>query len=248
MTAASIPGLKIVESPAAVAEAGADAFVHAAGLAIAARGRFAVALSGGSTPKAMLSLLAEVAHARKVDWRHTHLFWSDERCVGPEDPESNYGMARHALLSGGLVPDTNVHRMMGEIEPHMGALDYSLRMRSFFGVSPPVFDLIYIGLGPDGHTASLFPHTAALKVSDQPCAANRVDYAGIASPWRLTLTYPALNAGRAVVFLVEGAAKADILHRVLSSPADRDELPAQGVIPRRGALTWLVDRPAASLL
>jgi 6-phosphogluconolactonase len=247
MTAAAVPGLRILDSPAAVAAAGADAFVRAAGLAIAARGRFAVALSGGSTPKAMLGLLGEVSYARKIDWRHTHLFWSDERCVGPEDPESNYGMARHALLSGGLVPDANVHRMMGELEPHVGALDYNLRLHSFFGATTPVFDLIYLGLGPDGHTASLFPHTDALKVTDQPCAANRVD-SGVASPWRLTLTFHAINAGRAVTFLVEGPEKADILKRVLAAPLERDSLPAQGVVPKRGALTWLVDRAAASLL
>ncbi|HLJ84750.1 MAG TPA: 6-phosphogluconolactonase [Candidatus Eremiobacteraceae bacterium] len=247
MSKTSTPNVRVLESPADVAAAGAEAFVRAAGLAIAARGRFAVALSGGSTPKAMLALLAEAPHAVKVDWRHTHLFWSDERCVGPEDPDSNYGMARHALLSGGLVPDANVHRMMGELEPHVGALDYNLRLRSFFGVTTPVFDLIYLGLGPDGHTASLFPHTEALKVADQPCAANRVD-SGVASPWRLTLTYSALNAGRAAVFLTEGSAKAEILQKVLSGPVDPALLPAQGVVPKRGALTWLVDRAAASLL
>ena len=248
MSNISTPSLRVVDSPADVAAAGADAFVKAAGLAIAARGRFAVALSGGTTPKAMLSQLSEVTYARKIDWRHTHLFWSDERCVGPEDSESNYGMTRHVLLSGGLVPDGNVHRMMGELEPHVGALDYTLRLRSFFGTIPPVFDLIYLGIGPDGHTASLFPHTAALKVTDQPCAANRVETPGIASPWRLTLTYPALNAGRAVVFLAEGTGKAEILRSVLSGPLDPATYPAQGVVPKRGALTWLVDRAAASLL
>ena len=247
MSNISTPSLRVLESPHDVATAGAYAFVRAAGLAIAARGRFAVALSGGSTPKAMLGLLAEPSFAVKVDWRHTHLFWSDERCVGPDDPESNYGMARHALLSGGLVPDANVHRMMGELEPHVGALDYNLLLRSFFGVTTPVFDLIFLGLGPDGHTASLFPHTDALKVTDQPCAANRVD-SGVASPWRLTLTYPALNAGRAVVFLAEGEQKAEILRRVLKGPSDPATLPAQGIVPKRGALTWLVDRAAATLL
>lgn len=247
MSNISTPSLRIVDTPDDVAAAGADAFVKAAGLAIAARGRFAVALSGGSTPKAMLTLLAEVIYARKVDWRHTHLFWSDERCVGPEDPESNYGMTRKILLSGALVPDANVHRMMGELEPHMGALDYSLRLRSFFDVNPPPFDLIYLGLGPDGHTASLFPHTSALGVTDQPCAANHVE-SGVASPWRLTMTFSAINAGRAVTFLAEGSGKAEILKKVLAGPLDPIALPAQGVVPKRGALSWIVDRAAAALL
>lgn len=241
------PRVRLRESAAEVASAGADAFVSAAIAAIAARGRFAVALSGGHTPEAMLRLLSRPEYSDSMDWRHTHVFWSDERCVGPDDPDSNYGMARRALLDKGLIPEENIHRMMGELEPNIGALDYGMRLRSFFGVPIPTLDLVYLGLGPDGHTASLFPKTPALDVVDMPCAANKVS-GDLPSPWRLTLTYPAINSALAVVFLVEGVEKAPILKRVLEGPLDSHALPAQGVSPSRGALTWIVDRPAASLL
>jgi len=241
------PRVRLRESAAEVASAGADAFVSAAIKAIAARGRFAVALSGGHTPEAMLQLLSHSEYSDSMDWRHTHVFWSDERCVGPDDPDSNYGMARRALLDKGLIPEVNIHRMMGELEPHIGALDYSMQLRSFFGAPIPTLDLVFLGLGPDGHTASLFPNTPALDAVDMPCAANKVS-GNVPSPWRLTLTYPAINSALAVVFLVEGTPKAPILKRVLEGPQDPRTLPAQGVTPSRGALTWIVDRPAASLL
>ena len=241
------PRVRVLDSPADVASAGADAFVSAAIKAIAARGRFAVALSGGSTPKGMLELLSRAEYSDSMDWRHTHVFWSDERCVPPDDPDSNYGMARRALLYKGLIPEANVHRMMGELEPHLGALDYSMRLRSFFGAPIPTLDLVYLGLGRDGHTASLFPHTDALDITDMPCAANKVN-AAVPSPWRLTLTYPAIDSALAVVYLVEGLAKARILKRVLEGQQDPRALPAQGVTPSRGALTWIVDRAAGSLL
>ena len=247
MSRGPAPRVRVLESAAEVASAGAQAFVSAAINAIGARGRFAVALSGGKTPEGMLRLLSRSEYSDSMDWRHTHVFWSDERCVGPDDAESNFGMARRALLDKGLIPDANIHRMMGELEPHLGALDYSVRLRSFFGVPIPTLDLVFLGLGPDGHTASLFPHTEALDVTEMPCAANKVS-GDVPSPWRLTLTYPAINSALAVVFLAEGIAKAPILKRVLEGPRDNRALPSQGVAPSRGALTWIIDRSAASLL
>jgi 6-phosphogluconolactonase len=241
------PRVRVLDSESDVASAGADAFVSAAIKAIAARGRFAVALSGGSTPAGMLGQLSRPEYSDSMDWRHTHVFWSDERCVRPDDPDSNYGMARRALLDKGLIPETNIHRMMGELEPHLGAVDYSMRLRSFFGAPIPTLDLVFLGLGPDGHTASLFPNTDALDVVEMPSAANKVS-GDVPSPWRLTLTYPAINSALAVVFLVEGSAKAPILKRVLEGPLDARALPAQGVAPSRGALVWMVDRAAASML
>src|SRR5262249_28720953 len=148
--------------------------------ALKARGFFAAALSGGSTPKAMLQALAE----RPLEWAAVHCFWGDERCVGPDDPNSNFGMARDTLLKRVPIPQDNVHRMKGELDPKDGARDYESQLRTFFGGTPR-FDLEFLGLGPDGHTASLFPRTSALRVADAYCTANRVD-GPVASPWRLT--------------------------------------------------------------
>jgi 6-phosphogluconolactonase len=237
----------VLGDPDAVAHRGAVEFQTLARTAIAQRGLFAVALSGGSTPKAMLGLLASQEFARSVEWPSVHFFWSDERCVPPEDPNSNFGMAKGALLGPIRAADANVHRMRGELEPHAGAADYKRHLEAFFGGSDIRFDLIYLGLGSDGHTASLFPGSAALQATDVPCAPNHVPQDATA-PWRLTLTYPALNAGRAVVFLVEGAGKADVFAKVVDGPRDVERFPAQGVKPVDGTLTWLVDRAAAAKL
>lgn len=221
-------------------------FAETAKVAFAQRGRFVVVLSGGSTPKAMLTLLAGPEFAADIDWRRVHVFWGDERMVAPEDPNSNYGMANAALLSKVPIPQAQVHRMQGELEPHDAASQYSEDLRRFFG-GPTSFDLAFLGLGPDGHTASLFPRTSALGVRDVPCVANQVGSENVVSPWRLTLTYPALNASRAVVFLVEGDLKAAIVAEVLDGPRDPERLPAQGIAPA-GTLTWLLDAAAASKL
>jgi 6-phosphogluconolactonase len=234
--------MDVVDSPASLAARAADAFESACDAAIRGRGRSAVALSGGKTPRAMLETLGQ----RALDWSRIHFFWSDERCVGPDDPNSNYGMARAALLDKAGVPPSSVHRMKGELDPQEGARDYAEQLRVFFS-APPIFDLVYLGLGPDGHTASLFPGTTALHVADKPCVANRVD-GPVASPWRLTLTYPAINAARHVRFLVEGSEKADILKHVVEGPRDVERYPAQGVAPANGDLVWLVDAAAAALL
>jgi 6-phosphogluconolactonase len=234
--------MDVVDSPPLLAERAADAFESACDAAIRVRGGFAVALSGGKTPRAMLETLGE----RPLDWSRIHFFWSDERCVPPDDPNSNYGMARAALLDRAEVPGSNVHRMKGELDPQEGARDYAEQLRVFFS-APPIFDLVYLGLGPDGHTASLFPGTTALRVADEACVANRVD-GPVASPWRLTLTYPAINAARRVLFLVEGSEKAEILKQVVEGPRDVERYPAQGVAPANGDLVWLVDAAAAALL
>ena len=232
----------VAETPAALAARAADEFEAAAAGAIATAGRCSVALSGGKTPRAMLESLAP----RAIDWSAVHLFWSDERCVAPDDPSSNYGMARDALLAKIDVPQANVHRMRGELAPARGASAYDAELRAFFGDAPPRFDLLYLGLGPDGHTASLFPGTAALAVTDRWCAANEVTE-GVASPWRLTLTFPAIDAAKRVIFLVEGIDKADILAAVLGGQDGR-RYPAQSIAPSDGELVWLVDAAAASKL
>ncbi len=231
--------LEILDTPAQLARRAADEFVSAVERATAAGTRCAVALSGGTTPRAMLQQLV----ARALDWSRVHLFWSDERCVPPDDPASNYGMADHALLANVTLPAGNVHRMRGELAPEAGADDYESQLAAFFA-GPPHFDLLYLGLGPDGHTASLFPGTPALHATSRSCVANRVD-GPVASPWRLTLTYGAINASRRVVFLVEGSEKAEILATVLRGKKDVERYPAQGIAPVGGDLLWLADAAAA---
>ena len=236
------PRVQVSKTPELLATLAADEFVATFAGATRDRGRFAVALSGGRTPRAMLETLA----ARPIDWSLVHFFWSDERCVGPDDPNSNYRMARAALLSRVAPPQANIHRMKGELDPPEGAREYSEELLSFFAGSPS-FDLVYLGLGPDGHTASLFPGTAALHVSGAPCVANHVD-GPVISGWRLTLTFPAINAARRVVFLVEGSEKAAILKRVLEGAKDVERYPAQGIEPASGDLLWLADAAAAAQL
>jgi 6-phosphogluconolactonase len=235
----------VLEDPAALATQAAIEFQTRAHSAINDHGRFAVALSGGKTPEAMFALLAGTGFAEDIPWEHVHLFWGDERCVPPDDPRSNFGTARDLLVGKVPIPAANVHRMPGEDEPHEGALKYGEELKRFFG-GPAEFDLVYLGLGPDGHTASLFPNSTALLVSDAQCVANFAG-ADIDPAWRLTLTYPAINASRAVMFLVEGEAKAEIAAKVLEGPKDPTLLPAQGIAPA-GALVWLLDRAAAARL
>jgi len=235
--------LVTVADPQLLAARAADEFAANASSAIRERGRLAVALSGGKTPRAMLEALS----TRSLDWNSIDIFWSDERCVGPDDPNSNYRMAREALLSRIAVPESNVHRMRGELEPSAGASAYDADLRAYFADRAPVFDLLFLGLGPDGHTASLFPGTDALNITDVWCAANQVS-GSVASPWRLTLTYPAINSARRVIFLVEGAEKADILATVLGREQDVRRYPAQGIAPTEGELVWLVDVAAAAKL
>jgi 6-phosphogluconolactonase len=234
----------VLDTPDDVAYQAADEFEVRVRAAIAEHGRFCVALSGGSTPHAMFELLASPQFAEDIDWAHVHFFWSDERCVPPDDERSNYAQARKDLLAPIAMPEGNIHRMRGELAAHDGAVEYCERLSAFFGASI-AFDLIYLGLGPDGHTASLFPGSTALGVSDQACVAVHVPDNRVA-PWRLTLTYPVLNAARCDMFLVEGAAKAGVLARVLDGPHDVAHLPAQGVAPVRGTLVWLVDKAAAT--
>jgi 6-phosphogluconolactonase len=233
----------------ALASAAAQMFVETAAASVTAKGSFFVALSGGSTPRALFARLAQPPYHDQVNWSRAHIFWGDERCVPPTDAESNYRMARETLLFHVPVSSHQVYRMPGEAaDPNAGAALYEMALRRAFALAPgqlPRFDLILLGLGPDGHTASLFPHTAALGVTNRLVVANRV---GKLNATRLTLTYPALNAAALLVFLVAGADKADALAAVLQGPRQPEELPAQGVAPTNGAVLWLVDRAAAANL
>jgi len=225
----------------------ADRFTGLAREAAARRGRFTVALSGGSTPRSLYCLLAEPEYRDRIPWGRTHLFWGDERCVGHDSPESNYKMVRDCLLSRIDIPPENVHPLSGqETDPGRAALEYERSLRKFFGLSgstPPCFDLILLGLGPDGHTASLFPGTAALSAGDRLVVAN---YVPRLDSQRITLTLPVLNQAAHVVFMVAGEDKSKILPLVLA--ADTAAYPAQLVRPAAGILEWYADEPAAGLL
>ncbi len=223
----------------------AEVFGQAADAAIADRGRFTVALSGGTTPKPAYALLASDFRDR-VRWPNVQCFWSDERCVPPDHPESNFRMANEALLSRVDIPAASVHRMKGEDpDPARAAQEYDRELRNYFNTeAPPQFDMLMLGMGPDGHTASLFPGTAALRETRAFAAANYVEkFRG----YRLTLTLPVLNAARRVVFLVAGSDKAAALARVLGEQTGAP-LPASLVQPKQGTTLWLVDTAAAALL
>jgi 6-phosphogluconolactonase len=227
--------------PASVAEEAARHVVALATDAISARGRFAVALSGGSTPRVLHARLAS-AHRRSLDWTRVEFFWSDERAVPPDHPDSNYRMARETLLEPIGIAAAHVHRIRGEDpDPANAANEYVRLLAELFSEDVPEFDLVLLGMGADGHTASLFPHTAALDVEDRTVAANRAPKPPMD---RITLTFPVLLAARAVRVLVTGADKAATLEAVLHGPPDPHRLPAQRLASARGDVRWLVDAAA----
>ncbi|MBC6936581.1 MAG: 6-phosphogluconolactonase [Chloroflexi bacterium] len=235
--------VRILPNAENLAQAGLEQVVQAAKTAVAARRHFYFALSGGSTPRLLYERLASETAFERDWWRHTHIFWGDERCLPPTHPDSNYHMARAALLDHVPIPPENIHRMAGEREPEQAAADYEVELERAFGGAPR-FDLILLGMGRDGHTASLFPHTPALRERTRRAVANF--YAPVEPPWRITLTLPVINAA-GVIFLVSGADKAETLRQVLEGEYKPDDLPAQLVRPAGGSL-WLVDTAAARLL
>lgn len=234
---------------AQLSERAAELFTDVALRSTQARGRFMVALSGGATPEALFRLLADDAyqHTLARAWPLTHIFWTDERCVPPDDPQSNYRMAHEALLSHVPVTANQVQRMRGEDEPERAAEDYASVLEREFGTPIPVFDLILLGMGTDAHTASIFPHSPLLKDSsgDRTVAAIYVEKL---RAMRLTLTLPVLDRARTVIFLVSGAEKAEPLRKVFASTDLDEELPARWVHPTEGELIWLVDEEAARFL
>jgi 6-phosphogluconolactonase len=243
-----LPGVLVCSDAHEVARAAARFFVDWAWQAIAREGHFNVALSGGSTPRELYRLLATSEFRAQVDWPRVHLFWGDERAVPPESPESNYGMVRRELLLRVPIPVGNVHRMKAE-EPVIGraAHEYETILRRCLPVDDrgfPILDLVLLGLGGEGHTASLFPGSAFMRETSHWVSTPMIAKLGMR---RMTLTLPVLEAARHVLFLVTGSGKAEILRKVLSEPGEHP-LPAQMVIPRNGERAFLVDEGAASLL
>lgn len=218
-------------------------FVSLARQAIAARGYFAVALSGGSTPKALYSLLATSEFASQLAWRQIHLFWGDERCVAPDHTESNFRMVKEALLDKIAIPSANVHRMAGEMAPAAAAAGYERELKEFFMLSDkslPRFDLVLLGLGEDGHTASLFSGSSALMETQHLVAPTYVEKL---DAQRLTLTLPVINNAARISFLVSGAGKAAMVRQILGTSSA--ELPAARIAPVNGQLTWFISQDAA---
>lgn len=235
--------IDIAETAEALSHLVAEQFVRLTTDAVRARGRCAVVLSGGSTPKAVYCALATEPFRSQVRWDRIHFFWGDERHVPPDHHDSNYRMATDAMLSRVPVTDAQVHRMRGELaDAEQSARDYDEEIRGFFGNEGPRFDLVHLGLGKDGHTASLFPGTRALEEQERVCVANWVPSL---STYRLTLTLPVFNAAHVVTFIVSGTEKAPIVRRVLRDREASPPLPAQLIQPMNGELRWMLDRDAA---
>lgn len=222
----------------------AQGFMHLARAAAEERGRFSVALAGGTAPRPAYALLAEEPFRSRVPWEAVHLFWGDERCVAPLHPRSNFGMARRAFVSRVPLPPQNVHRMPGELPPREGARAYARELEAFFGPGVPRFDLVHLGVGPDAHTASLFPFAEEVLRERERAVVPALHLPD--GEWRLTLTPPVLNAASRVEFLATGGGKAAVVRAVLRGPLDPFRLPAQLVRPHGGELAWVLDEAAAA--
>ncbi|MHB1950507.1 MAG: 6-phosphogluconolactonase [Acidiferrobacteraceae bacterium] len=221
--------------------------VDVATRAIRERRRFLWVLSGGSTPGPVYREIAQ-HRARGVDWQRLHVFWGDERCVAPDDPRSNFGSAKSLLLDHLPVPLSGIHRIRGEDDPARAAADYEREVESLRAGRPdePLFDLVLLGLGADGHTASLFPGSPAIHEPDRGVVAVRGPAGDL---WRVTLTPRLLSDAREVIFLVAGASKADAVGAMFSAPGGgTPDLPAQRICPPQGQVKWFLDRAAAAML
>jgi 6-phosphogluconolactonase len=228
--------VSVFPDAAALAEAAARQFAELAQSASDTSRRFSVALAGGETPKATYQLLASEGFRRQINWGHVHLFWGDERCVPPDHSESNYDMARRAFIDDVPIPEGNVHRILGEHDPVVAAETYEAELKDHFKSGLPAFDLILLGLGTDGHVASLFPGSAALEEKSRLAVAAQHPQS---NQWRVTLTLPVINNAASVVVLVSGERKREIVDRLRRGDGTP---PASRLLPASGNLLWLMDR------
>lgn len=236
----------VFDTPEQLALAAAERFVECAYPFHDGLNRFSVALAGGNTPKRVYELLATERFKSRVEWSQVYLFFGDERAVAASHPDSNYAMVYEALISKVPIPAKNVHRIIGEGDANDNARLYENQLRTFFaGAAWPRFDLVLLGMGADGHTASLFPHSAALNEKSRWVVATTFERSG---QGRITLTVPVFNHAPQVMFLIMGAEKAKALAEVLNPQPGPDLLPAQTIHPVDGKLEWLVDSAAASLI
>jgi 6-phosphogluconolactonase len=237
----SQPEIKVLPNPQEVTAEAARRIVAAAALKLSDPHHFfSLVLSGGSTPKALYELLAGEPYRSQLNWSNVEIYFGDERCVPPDHADSNFLMAHTAMLSKLPIPEPNIHRMRGELPPEQAATEYGQLLRERFQDRGP--DIVLLGMGDDGHTASLFPGTAALMETKHRCVANFVPRL---NTWRITMSYPFLNTARQVMILATGANKAARIKEVLKGPKDPQRLPIQGIEPA-GQLTWLLDAAAAA--
>lgn len=240
----------VEEDPAALARRTAQYFSEMVSEAVADQNHARIAISGGSTPKAAFQLLADPNQPwrPRMPWGQFDLYWVDERTVPPDHPDSNYRMTREALLNHVPLPSSQIHRIQSELDPEVAAAQYESELRNTFrleGAEIPRFDLISLGMGPDGHCASLFPHTTAIHEMSRLVTANHVPQL---NTWRITLTWPVINHARSVFFMIAGADKADRVREVFMGPRDPERLPSQLIWPASGILTLFLDKAAAAHL
>ena len=237
--------IQIFDTPELLAAAAARRFMMLAAKS-SAQQPFSVALSGGNTPRRVYELLATEEFKSQVNWQLVHIFFGDERPVPSDNPASNYGMAVATLISRVPIPESNVHSISGAGDPHENALSYERELRFYFaGSAWPRFDLVLLGMGEDGHTASLFPGSEGVSEKKAWVVANWVAQL---NEFRLTLTAPAINSAAQILFLINGASKASRLKAVLNGPFQPDLIPAQLIKPDQGELTWMIDKAAAANL
>jgi len=235
----SIPRIRVLPDADAVASAGVELVVEAFRASSAVRDTFSVALAGGHTPRLMYQRLAQ---SLSIDWSRVQLYFGDERCVPPDSPDSNFRMACENLIEPASIPYDHVHRMRGEIDPAAAAAEYDQILETAFAGGG--LDVVILGMGEDGHTASLFPGTKALHETQRLCVANFVPNL---NTWRLTLSPVFLNRSARVLFLVTGQAKAAAVQQALEGQADPDRLPVRLIDPVSGSLIWLLDAAAAGM-
>lgn len=234
--------IRVLPDPAGVADAAAEHVLQLARGAVSATGVFSMALAGGNTPRLLYQKLAFEPLMNQMPWANVHVYFGDERCVPPTHPDSNFRMASETLLDLVPIPPGNIHRMRGEIEPQAAAIEYGQLLKQTFGDGG--LDLAILGMGEDGHTASLFPGSPALDEMEHRCLGVYVEQV---KAWRLTLSAAFLNRSKEILFLVTGASKAPTLHEVLEGERDSHRLPVQLVAPTDGRVVWLLDAAAAEM-
>jgi 6-phosphogluconolactonase len=241
--------IRIFKTESELSQAAARLVIAAAQGAVALNGRFLIALSGGSTPNGMFHLLSQPPHTERMPWTQTHVFWGDERLVPPDDPGSNYGQASDILLRHVPIPAANIHRVLGEADSATAVADYTTQLRQLAKPDRtwPRFDLAIMGLGSDGHTASLFPGSIPAAETTDPVMAVTANYDGRPAH-RITLTPLVFNDARHILFMLTGANKADAVTAVVRGPQQPEKWPAQRICPHDGQITWLLDEAAAPQL
>ncbi len=237
--------IQVYDTKEKLAEAATNLIIGTIDDAVQNHGRCAIALAGGNTPRAIYRLLADEQFKSRIDWNALHLFWGDERTVPPDHPESNFGMAQEALLSRVPLPEENNHRIRGEIPPQEASEKYTNDLRLFFLNQPPQLDLILLGIGDDGHTASLFPGTEAVTEAKKPVAAVFVPKL---DTWRVTMTLPLINSAKKIAFIVSGSSKSQIVGNLLRLDKPESKWPASLVRPENAIPQWLLDVEAAALI